>query len=184
MWQLCLLQSGAIDAQAMIVALTACLAPPLPRLNCHKPSGRMCTMTSLARITVMAVGLELIHISLMSLLTTRPWFKGGTGNAYMVSIVTEMHVCPCVHASCSSTHMPCHYPSAMSLFASNQHLLPNTHCCLVPLVAPAEHMCIPFFCGAESNYNAGLVLRQLSIAGSFHQFDSRHKVVLCVTTAH
>ena len=82
-----LLQSGAIDVQAMTMALTACLVPPLARLNPHKPSGRMCTQASLTRIAAMALGLEVLDVSYMILLSTRPWFQGGTGNAYMVNVI-------------------------------------------------------------------------------------------------
>ncbi len=76
----------------MTIALTACLVPPLARLNPHKPSGHMCTHTTLARIAVIAVGLELLDISYMILLTTRPWFQGGTGNAYMVKALSKHSV--------------------------------------------------------------------------------------------
>ena len=79
-------QSGAIDVQAMCMALAACLAPPLARLNWHKPSERICTTSGLARIAAMAVGLQVLDVSYMLLLCSRPWFKGGTGDAYLVSI--------------------------------------------------------------------------------------------------
>lgn len=94
-----LLQSGAIDVQAMTMALTACLVPPLARLNPHKPSGRMCTQASLTRIAAMALGLEVLDVSYMILLSTRPWFQGGTGNAYMVHVIPQHSVyaaCVCV----------------------------------------------------------------------------------------
>jgi len=85
-------QSGAIDAQAMTMALAACLVPPLARLNRHKPSDRMCTWRALALLALMAFGLAMLDLSYMALLLTRPWFKGGTGNAYKVSVAYPLAV--------------------------------------------------------------------------------------------
>ena len=83
-----MLQNQMIDVQAMLVALVACLVPPLPRLNKHKPPERLCTFPALALIAMNAIGLLCLDISYTVLLVTRPWFKGGTGSSYMVSLST------------------------------------------------------------------------------------------------
>jgi len=80
------LQSGAIDAQAMVMALAMCLVPPLAKLNRHKPSERMCTLPVLALLAMMAIALAILDTAYMALLISRPWFVGGTGNADMVSM--------------------------------------------------------------------------------------------------
>ncbi|KAL0030094.1 hypothetical protein WJX79_006699 [Trebouxia sp. C0005] len=82
------LQSGAIDAQAMCLALAACLVPPLPKLNRHKPAERMCIWTALARIFCMTVALGALDTSYTLYLVTRPWFTGGTGTAYNNPVIT------------------------------------------------------------------------------------------------
>ncbi|KAL0048212.1 hypothetical protein WJX82_010068 [Trebouxia sp. C0006] len=82
------LQSGAIDAQAMSLALAACLVPPLPKLNRHKLAERMCTMTVLARIFCMTIAFGALDMSYSVYLVTRPWFAGGTGTAYMNPVIT------------------------------------------------------------------------------------------------
>ncbi|DBA94075.1 TPA: hypothetical protein ACH3X1_001723 [Trebouxia sp. C0004] len=82
------LQSGAIDAQAISLALAACLVPPLAKLNRQKPAERMCTVTALARIFWMAVALGALDMSYSMYLVTRPWFAGGTGTAYMNPVIT------------------------------------------------------------------------------------------------
>ena len=86
-----MLQHQMIDVQAMLVVLTACLVPPLPRLNKHKPAFRLCTLPALAILTMNAVGLLILDISYMALLLTRPWYDGGTGGAYLVSPVLLHH---------------------------------------------------------------------------------------------
>jgi len=80
------LQSGAVDAQAMVMALAMCLVPPLAKLNRHKPSERMCTLPALALLAMMAIGLAILDTAYMAFLTSRPWFVRGTGNADMVSM--------------------------------------------------------------------------------------------------
>ncbi len=82
----CLLQSGAIDAQAMVMALAMCLVPPLAKLNRHKPSERMCTLPVLALLAMMPTGLAILDTAYMAFLVSRPWFVGGTGNSNMVSM--------------------------------------------------------------------------------------------------
>ncbi|KAL0027251.1 hypothetical protein WJX77_006828 [Trebouxia sp. C0004] len=82
------LQSGAIDAQAMVMALAMCLVPPLAKLNRHKPSERMCTLPVLALLAVMALALAILDTVYMALLISRPWFVGGTGNSNMNPVVT------------------------------------------------------------------------------------------------
>ena len=79
------LQSGAIDAQAMVMALAMCLVRPLAKLNRHKPSERMCTLPVLALLAMMAIGLALLDTGYMAFLIFRPWFVGGTGNSNKVS---------------------------------------------------------------------------------------------------
>jgi len=80
------LQSGVIDAQAMVMALAMCLVPPLAKLNRHKPSERMCMLPALALLAMMATGLAILDMFYMVFLTSRRWFVGGTGNADMVSM--------------------------------------------------------------------------------------------------
>ena len=85
------MQNQVIDIQAMLVPLVACLVPVLPRLNRHKPAFHLGTLHAIAVIALNAVGLLILDISYMALLLSRPWFHGGTGDAYMVS-----HTCPSV----------------------------------------------------------------------------------------
>lgn len=80
------LQSGAIDGQAMIMALAMCLVPPLAKLNRHKPSERMCTLPVLALLAMMTIGLAAVDVGYMAFLISRPWFVGGTGTSDMVSM--------------------------------------------------------------------------------------------------
>ena len=80
-----MLQEQAIDVQAMLVALVACLVPPLPRLNRHKPAFRLFTLPAAAVIAVGVVVLLILDVSYMALLITRSWFDRGTGTAYLVS---------------------------------------------------------------------------------------------------
>ena len=77
----------------MSLALAACLVPPLPKLNRHKPAEQMCTWTALARIVCMAVALGALDTSYSVYLATRPWFVGGTGTAYMVTVIRCMSCC-------------------------------------------------------------------------------------------
>ena len=79
-----------IYGQAMVIACVACLVPPLPRLNRHKPADRLCTFPGLALIAVSALGLLALGIGHMALLVTRPWFAGGNGTGHMVS-QTALH---------------------------------------------------------------------------------------------
>ena len=78
------LQHEVIDVQAVLIALMACLVPALPRLNKHKPAIHLCTLPAVAIIAMSVVGLLILDISYMALLLSRPWFHGGTGNAYLV----------------------------------------------------------------------------------------------------
>ena len=80
------LQSGAIDAQAMVMALAMCLVPSLAKLNRYKPSERMCTLPALALLAMMAIGLAILDTAYMVFMISRPWFVGGTGNSNMVSM--------------------------------------------------------------------------------------------------
>ncbi|DBA71770.1 TPA: hypothetical protein ACH3X2_011036 [Trebouxia sp. C0005] len=95
------LQSGAIDAQAMCLALAACLVPPLPKLNRHKPAERMCIWTALARIFCMTVALGALDTSYTLYLVTRPWFTGGTGTAYNVSAIWCISCCKQLLSHCA-----------------------------------------------------------------------------------
>ena len=94
-------QHQVIDVQAMLIALMACLVPALPRLNKHKPEVHMCTLPAVAIIAMNAVGLLILDISYMALMLTRPWYNGGTGDAYLVrqacphdTSVTVISCCP------------------------------------------------------------------------------------------
>ena len=90
-------QNQVIDVQAMLVALVACLVPPLPRLNKHKPAFHLGTLRAIAFIAVNALGLLVLDISYMVLLRSKPWFHGGNGTAYMVS-----QTCLCVTTAARS----------------------------------------------------------------------------------
>lgn len=79
------LQHQVIDVEAMLVALLACLVPALPRLNRHKPAFHLFTLPAAAVIAMAAAVLLILDVSYMAFLVTRPWFDGGTGNAYLVS---------------------------------------------------------------------------------------------------
>ena len=77
---------SVIDAEAMALALVACLVPPLAKLNPHKPSQRMCMVPMLALMTWMAVGFAINDVTHIFMMIWRPWYTGGTGTAYLVSI--------------------------------------------------------------------------------------------------
>ena len=79
----------AIDVQAMAMCLAACWVPPLKQLNRHKPSPRVCTFVGLTLLICMASSLQTAHVVNAVFLCTRPWFRGGTGTAYVVSL----HIC-------------------------------------------------------------------------------------------
>jgi len=79
----------AIDVQAMAMCLAACWVPPLEQLNRHKPSPRVCTFVGLTLLICMASSLQTAHVVNAVFLCTRPWFRGGTGTAYVVSL----HIC-------------------------------------------------------------------------------------------
>lgn len=86
---LCYLQSGAIDIQAMAMAMAVCWTPPLGHMTPHKPPPCACGFGGQTLLVLMAVGLQLSQTCNMIFLCTRPWFKGGTGTAHLVSV----HVC-------------------------------------------------------------------------------------------
>lgn len=135
------LQSGAIDAQAMSLALATCLVPPLPRLNRHKLAERMCTMTALARIFCMTVAFGALDMSYSMYLVTQPWFVGGTGTAYMVSVVC------CI--SC------CNYWAIESLFieeclsAVAENKWSETHACGSRICVWSSCVCIGHACKVQ-----------------------------------
>ena len=91
-----MLQHQVIDCEAMLVALVACLVPALPRLNRHKPAFHLFTLPAAAVIAVAAVLLLILDVSYMAFLVTRPWFGGGTGDAYLVSTGLIFHFVPAV----------------------------------------------------------------------------------------
>ena len=80
-----LLQMTFIDAEAMLIALAACLVPPLPQLNRHRSVDRVSRGPTLVLLFVMAASLQLIDVACIILLTSRPWFRGGSGTAENVS---------------------------------------------------------------------------------------------------
>ena len=68
----------------MVMALTACLVPPLAYLNRHKPADRMCKTPALVMITTMAVGLQLLDVAYLAFMVSRPWWTGGNGHSHNV----------------------------------------------------------------------------------------------------
>ena len=80
-----LMQSGTIDAQAMIMALAACLIAPLPYLNRYKLPNRLCNPPALVLIVTMAVGLQTHTASYLAFMRTRPWYTGSNGTSRYVS---------------------------------------------------------------------------------------------------
>jgi len=79
------LQMGAIDLQAMAMALGCCWVPPIKKMNRHKPTPHTCTLKGLLLMISAAVGLQLTHIGLMLFMSTRPGCLAGTGTAHLVS---------------------------------------------------------------------------------------------------
>ncbi len=79
------LQMGAIDLQAMAMALGCCWVPPIKKMNRHKPTPHTCTLKGLLLMISAAIGLQLTHIALMLFMRTRPGFLAGTGTAHLVS---------------------------------------------------------------------------------------------------
>ena len=80
-----LLQMTIIDAEAMLIALAACLVPPLIQLNRHKSEDRVSRPATLVLLFVMVAGLEVADIVIIIYMTTQPWYTGGTGSATNVS---------------------------------------------------------------------------------------------------
>jgi len=78
-------QMGAIDLQAMAMALGCCWVPPKKKMNRHKPTPHTCTLKGLLLMISAAVGLQLTHIGLMLFMSTRPGCLAGTGTAHLVS---------------------------------------------------------------------------------------------------
>lgn len=74
-----------IDAEAMLIALAACLVPPLVHLNRHKSDDRLSRPTTLVLLFIMVAALEAVDIAIIILLTTQSWYTGGTGTAANVS---------------------------------------------------------------------------------------------------
>ena len=64
----------------MLMALTACLVPPLAYLNRHKPADRLCKTPALVLISTMAVGLQLLDVAYLAFLVSRPWYTGSSSN--------------------------------------------------------------------------------------------------------
>lgn len=81
-----LLQMTFIDAEAMLIALAACLVPPLPKLNRHRSVDRVSRGPTLVLLFAMAASLQLIDVACIVLMTSRPWYSGGSGTAEHVSI--------------------------------------------------------------------------------------------------
>lgn len=79
------LQMGAIDLQAMAMALGCCWVPPINKMNRHKPTPHTCTLKGLLLMISAAIGMQVTHIGLMLFMSTRPAFLAGTGTAYLVS---------------------------------------------------------------------------------------------------
>ena len=77
------MQMTVIDAEAMLIALAACLVPPLVQLNRHKSEAYVSRPTTLVLLFVMVAGLEAMDIAII--LTTQPWKTGATGSATNVS---------------------------------------------------------------------------------------------------
>ena len=81
----------------MTMALAALLVLPLPQLNCHKPPNKLCHGPVLIHLAIMAPCMFLFQIMNMSLMASRPWFKGGTGTRVQVqamSLIALLHHLP------------------------------------------------------------------------------------------
>ena len=81
------LQTGAIDVQAMTMALAALLVLPLPRLTCHKPLDRICQKPILMLLAGMALCLYAALAWNMAFMASRPWYQGATsteGQVYCI----------------------------------------------------------------------------------------------------
>ena len=83
MWRW-LLQIGALNLQAMLLALVACWVPPVKHLNSRKPPIGACFRANLILLAAAAVGLPIIQIGTMRFLCTRAWYSGGTGSSSKV----------------------------------------------------------------------------------------------------
>ena len=88
------MQMSWIDAEAMLIALAACLVPPLVQLNRHKSEDRMSRPTTLVLLFVMVAALEVMDMAIIILMTTQPWYTGGTGSA------TNASCCGCDALQC------------------------------------------------------------------------------------
>ena len=80
------MQVGAIDFQAMTMALAALLVAPLPKLNRHKPPGNVCHWPILMIMAVMAFCLYGCLTFNMVFMASHSWYHGGTGTQRQVMI--------------------------------------------------------------------------------------------------
>lgn len=83
MWR-CMLQIGALNLNAMLLALVACKVPPAKQLDRRKPPSMACFRASLILLAGAAIGLQVIQIGVMRFLCTRAWYTRGTGRNGMV----------------------------------------------------------------------------------------------------
>ena len=90
-----MLQVGAIDFQAMTLALATLLALPLPKLTRHKPPGYICRRPVLLLMVVMALCLYACIIWNMIFMIYQPWYHGGTGTHAQVQITLHDRVNVC-----------------------------------------------------------------------------------------
>ena len=72
------LQVGALDLQAMTLALATLCARPLPKLTHHKPLGYICQRPVLLLMVVVALCLYACITWNMIFLIYQPWFLRGT----------------------------------------------------------------------------------------------------------
>ena len=79
------MQRGAMDIQAMSLALAAATTPPLTHMTPRCPPRYISNPAALVLLTVMYMGCQLAQASHIVLLTTRSWFEGGNGSSNNVS---------------------------------------------------------------------------------------------------
>lgn len=82
-----MLQTGAIDVQAMTMALAALLVLPLPKLTRHKPLDRICQRPILTLLAGMALCLYAALAWNMAFMASRPWYQGGTSTEEQVHCI-------------------------------------------------------------------------------------------------
>ena len=81
-----LLQRGTYDWVALSLGLAASLRPAADWLTPGRPPQILCTMKHYLHTVVMLLIAGCMYWSCIRWLTAQPWYKGGNGSSYEVSL--------------------------------------------------------------------------------------------------